>query len=685
MAATPEESPGKADPEPFSPSIFLDLPPTPHPPEHDGEENPAASSDELVLPFISRMLMEDEIDDHQCPDHPSLLQVQQLYSQILSAGACCSDSVATNRNGAGDVFSPSSGVTEFANATWPYDPARLSQLLLSTASPDMGGAGLGDDITTDDANQLFLPQQEGTTVVFHQNRVTMDMLNLAFLRGIEEAKKFLPTDNNLLVSRVRKDEEVDGMLLFQGIGNGWGRKNRHNWDGLQTEMGRNNKLMAPEPEETGEVVDEIINNDFRLCINEMQGLSITTGSEDEKNTRKGNGKPAQGKQSSHEAVDLRTLLIHCAEAVSMDDRHSATELLGQIKQHSSPRGDSNQRLAHCFAMGLEARLAGTGNQMYKLVMAKRIPLVEYLKAYQLYLTASCFKIMAYKFSNMTIAKVSAGRKKVHIVDYGMHHALQWSSLLEWLGTLEDGPPEVRFTGIDHPQPGFRPAALIEETGRRLSKCANQFGVTFKFRSIMKKWENVSVDDLNIDADEVLIINSMFHFGNLMDDSSDIYSPSPRDVVLSNIQKMRPHIFILCVKNCSSGAPFFVTQFREALFYYSAMFDMLDATIPRDNDHRLLLERDFLGRSALNVIACEGPDRVERLETYKQWQMRNHRAGLRQLPLDPDVVKIIRKNVKDRYHKDFVIDVDHQWLLEGWKGRILCAMSTWVADDAVSKH
>ncbi|CAL5086483.1 unnamed protein product [Urochloa decumbens] len=659
MAATPEEYP-----EPFSPSVFLDLPPTPRP-VGDGEENPAASSDDLVLPFILRMLMEDDIDDNQCPDHPALLQVQQPYAQILSdaavtAAACSSDSAATNANGNGaDTLSPSSGAAEFTNATWPYDPAQLSQLLLSTPSPNVG-AGLGDDIAADDFSKLFLPQQEGTIVGFHQNRVTMDMLNLAFLRGIEEAKKFLPNDNNLLVSRVRKDEEVDGMPLLQGIGNGKGCKKRRNWDDLQAEMGRNNKLIVPEPEEAGEMVDEIIINDFRLCINEMQGLSITTGSEDEKNTWKGNGKPAQGKQSSHEAVDLRTLLIHCVQAVSMDDRHSASELLGRIKQHSSPRGDSNQRLAHCFAVGLEARLAGTGSQVYKSLMSKRTPLVEYLKAYQLYLTASCFKIMAYKFSNMIIAKVSAGRNKVHIVDYGMHHALQWSSLLGWLGTLEDGSPEVRFTGIDLPQPGFRPAALVEETGRRLSKCAHQFGVKFKFRS-------------------------MFHFGNLTDDSSDIYSPSPRDVVLSNIQKMRPDIFILCVKNSSYRAPFFVTRFREALFYYSAMFDMLDATIPRDSDHRLLLERNFLGRSALNVIACEGLDRVERLETYKQWQLRNHRAGLRQLPLDPDIVKVIRKNVKDRYHKDFVIDVDHQWLLEGWKGRILCAMSTWVSDDAVSEH
>jgi len=33
-------------------------------------------------------------------------------------------------------------------------------------------------------------------------------------------------------------------------------------------------------------------------------------------------------------------------------------------------------------------------------------------------------------------------------------------------------------------------------------------------------------------------------------------------------------------------------------------------------------------------------------------------------------------VKDIYHKDFVIDEDSGWLLQGWKGRIIYAISTW---------
>ncbi|CAN6382177.1 unnamed protein product [Urochloa humidicola] len=468
-------------------------------------------------------------------------------------------------------------------------------------------------------------------------------------------------------------------MFHQSSANGGrGRKNRHrNWDDcleLESETGRNSKLLAPEPEETGETVDKMVFDGYLMCLNNMKSLRITMDTDAKNNnTNKGN-----------EAVDLRTLLIHCAQAVSMDDHRSATQLLRQIKQQSTPRGDANQRLAYCFAEGLEARLAGTGSHLYKSLMAKRTSVVEFLKAYQLYLAVSCFKMTAFRFSNMTISKAIADKKKLHIVDYGVNYGCQWPNLLEFLAKRKGGPPEVRMTCIDLPEPGFRPTARIEETGRRLSNFARLCGLPFKFHSIAAKWETVCVDDLNIDPDEVLVVNSITQFQNLMDEGIDIYSPSPRDVVLSNIRKMRPDVFILSVVNGSYNAPFFVTRFREALFYYSAIFDMLDSTAPRDNDQRLVVERDLVGRCALNVITCEGSDRVERPEIYKQWQVRNCQAGLRQLPLSPDTFKVLSEKVRNQYHKEFVIDVDRHWLLQGWKGRILYAMSTWSADDAISE-
>ncbi|CAO1940234.1 unnamed protein product [Urochloa humidicola] len=654
-----------AEDEPFSPSDFLDLPRSPD----------AWQDDELVLTFITRVLMEEEEEDIN-GGNSALLEVQQPFADILS-GTANTSTISANTDGSVAPFSAAPAFA--ANASWPYDPAKLSQLLLS---PDMGGqhghgssstllpAGAGED------ESLSLP---ASTLFNHggNNKVTMDMLNQAFLKGMEEANKFLPTNNTLLTDTDHGGTSLSN-LLRDNNNNCRGRKNRHsNWDNLEAETGRSCKLMVPESEEASQMDEEFIQNGYQSLVDKMMNMSISMDTEaDRKKIRKGKG-------GASEAVDLRTLLIHCAQAVASDDRLHATLLLNGIKQRSSPRGDATQRLAHCFAEGLEARLAGTGSQVYSSLMSRRTPAVEFHKAYQLYLTVCCFQMVAFKFSNMTITKAIAGRKKVHIVDYGEHYRFQWPILLGCMATWEGGRPEVKITGINLPQPGFRPAAQIEQTGRRLTNFAHQCGIPFKFHSIVAKWETVCADDLNIEPDEVLIVNGLFHLGNLMDEGGDIDSPSPRDMVLNNIQKMRPDVFILCTENSSYNAPFFLTRFREALFYYSAMFDMMDATTSRDNVERTWVEQDLFGRRALNAIACEGSDRVERPETYRQWQVRNNQAGLRQLPLDLDIVKTVSNQVKYGYHKDFFVDVDQQWLLQGWKGRVLYAMSTWVANNATS--
>jgi len=103
MAASPEDF--VADPaEPFSPSIFLNLPPTPCP-EGNGEGKDPAS-DDLGLPFIERMLMEEGIDDeffYQYPDHPALQQAQESYTRVLS------DATADSSSDGSPTVSVSSG------------------------------------------------------------------------------------------------------------------------------------------------------------------------------------------------------------------------------------------------------------------------------------------------------------------------------------------------------------------------------------------------------------------------------------------------------------------------------------------------------------------------------------------------------------------------------------------------
>uniref|UniRef100_A0A2P2Q9X1 Uncharacterized protein n=1 Tax=Rhizophora mucronata TaxID=61149 RepID=A0A2P2Q9X1_RHIMU len=91
----------------------------------------------------------------------------------------------------------------------------------------------------------------------------------------------------------------------------------------------------------------------------------------------------------------------------------------------------------------------------------------------------------------------------------------------------------------------------------------------------------------------------------------------------------------------------------------------------------MLEMEVYGREVMNVVACEGLERIERPETYKQWHVRIMRAGFQTQSLEQKLINKFRAMLKANYHKDFVIDGDNDWMLQGWKGRTISASSCWL--------
>uniref|UniRef100_A0ACD5UQQ1 Uncharacterized protein n=1 Tax=Avena sativa TaxID=4498 RepID=A0ACD5UQQ1_AVESA len=631
MAATPEEVLGFVKPPPRS--IFLDLPRAPHTHKQPHHVH-------MALDNISRMLMEEDTVETilcQYPENPILLQVQQPFEQILSSAS----EYITSSNGQESLIMLSSALVPIQDSsTHLHNRDLASSTLNSTDS--------------------ILSPTEGSTSM-------QTLSTMAFLKGMEEARLFLPGGDNLRLACKRRIHE-DGDIRHDDVG-----------------RRRQQIMISGQPSESEEqaaahnLLDQLMLKDGGLCSGAMQKL---TSEVKQHNIRMQVPRMRRG-MVQMSVVDLETQLIRCAEAVATNDRHNAGKLLEKIKGHSSPMGATTERLAHYFAEGLEARLAGAGSQLYRLLMTiKYSSVVEFVKAYQLYMDATCSTKVAFVFSNKTIYNIAVGKSKLHIVHYGIGDGLQWTDLLRWFAEREGGPPEVRITGINSPQ---HPAKRTEEAGRRLILCASKLGVSFKFRAITAKFETVRAEDLDINPDEVLIVNSIFQFRALMDESLIADRINPRDRVLNTIRKMKPAIFIHGVVNASYCAASFVTRFRQALYNFSAAFDLMEATVPRDNNLRLVVERDIFARSAINIIACEGADRVERTQHYKEWHARNQRAGLMQLPLDPDIIRVLKAQVKKHCQKHFMINEDHQWLLQGWKGRALTALSIWAATDVTSSQ
>ncbi|KAK9059583.1 hypothetical protein SSX86_020287 [Deinandra increscens subsp. villosa] len=522
-----------------------------------------------------------------------------------------------------------------------------------------------------------------------QNIFTDSESILQFQRGMEEAKKFLPPSKPLIVDldkynlpsdatssspevvvKVEKVEIDNSLNGFRGRKHFQLEENSYE----DERISKQSAVYEDEEVELSEMFDKIL-----LCTNAKgeptPGCGDLPNQSNLQYVYSGWNAPVWG--PGNDSIDIRTLLINCAQSVAADDYKIASEQLKQIRQHTSPSGNASQRLAHIFALGLEARMSGTGSQIYESQKASGISAADKLKAFQSYMSSCPFKKNEIYFANRTIYEAALSSSTLHVVDFGIAYGFQWPILIKHLADKPGGPPKLRITGIEFPQPGFRPAERVEETGRRLATYCERFKVPFEYNAIaIKNWEMINIDDLKLQRNEFLAVNALARFENLLDETS-FTDCSPRDAVLKLIRDMKPDIFVHSVINGSYSAPFFVTRFREALFHFSALFDMLDATIERENEQRKNFEKEFYGRQVMNVIACEGPQRVERPETYKKWQVRTTRAGFKPRRIDSEVVSQVKSKVKIGYHKDFVFDEDGKWMLQGWKGRILYAITCWV--------
>ncbi|KAL1817217.1 hypothetical protein DCAR_0521639 [Daucus carota subsp. sativus] len=704
---------------------FLDIPNPPDEPGYATTISPTGSSEldspdenELsdgMLKFLDEILMEDVIDERPSMFHdPLALQAsEKSFNEVVSKKYPSSPygqmDIYQGVESPDDYFSrspsensTSSGGTSSENYFEPL------QSVADSGGPESSNVQnlTQEDFTSNPGSRLpwsvipdnsFSNNINGDMNAAVSTQAVQSIFSeresiLQFQRGMEEANKFLPDISQLLVNldnyklptkakevppaiqvKIEKDEEISPSSSRR-------RKHYLRQDSMiEDERSSKQSAVYDEEVELSEMFDKVLLYEPGCGKEEpIEWNPVSPLENGPTHEYDGSRSHSTITENYSEAVDLRTLLINCAQSVACEDRKTAYEQLKLIREHSSASGDASQRLGFIFANGLEARMTGTGSQLYAAALSsrRRISATEMLKAYQAYLSACPFKKTSVLFSNKMILEKASNATTLHIIDFGIQYGFQWPVLIQLLSKRPGGPPKLRITGIELPQPGFRPAEYMEATGRRLQSYCQRFNVSFEYNPIARqKWETITVEDLKIEKNEVVAVNCFLRFENLLDES--VVVNNPRDAVLKLIRQVNPAIFVQAIVNGSYSAPFFVTRFREALYHYSSFLDLLDTNIPSDNQQRLDFEREFCGREVMNVVACEGVERVERPERYNQWQIRNTRAGFKLHPLNKELVKKLKEKVKLDFHKDFVFDEDSEWILVGWKGRILHAVSAWV--------
>ncbi|KAK4492931.1 hypothetical protein RD792_000258 [Penstemon davidsonii] len=371
--------------------------------------------------------------------------------------------------------------------------------------------------------------------------------------------------------------------------------------------------------------------------------------------------------------DLKQILVACAKSVSNNDLLMAQWLISELRQIVSVSGEPIQRLGAYMLEGLVARLNASGSSIYKSLKCK-VPVSFELLSYMhtLYEVCPYFKF-GYMSANGAIAEAMKDEDRVHIIDFKIGQGSQWIPLIQAFGARPGGPPRIRITGIDDLTSAYARGGGLNIVGRRLSKLAEKFKVPFEFRGVDKSSCDVRVGNLGIRPGESLAVNFAFMLHSMPDES--VSTENHRDRLLRMVKGLHPKVVTLVEHEFNTNTAAFYPRFCEALDYYTAMFDSIDVTLSRVHKERINVEQHCLARDVVNIIACEGTERVERHEPLGKWMSRFKMAGFSSYPLS-SLVNATIKTLLENYCKKYRLEERDGALYLGWLNRDLVASCAW---------
>ncbi|TVU19446.1 hypothetical protein EJB05_35596 [Eragrostis curvula] len=377
--------------------------------------------------------------------------------------------------------------------------------------------------------------------------------------------------------------------------------------------------------------------------------------------------------SNGEARGPKQLLFDCAEAISEYSIDEAQSIIAELRQKVAIQGDPSQRIAAYLVEGLAATIQSSGKGIYRALRCKEAPTLYQLSAMQvLFEICPCYRL-GFMAANYAILEACKGEEVVHIIDFDINQGSQYITLIQFLRSNSNKPRRLRITGVDDSESVHRAVGGLKVVGQRLEKLAEDCGVSLEFRAVAANIGDLTPGMLDCRPGEALIVNFAFLLHHLPDESVSIVNE--RDQLLRMVKGLQPKLVTLVEQEANTNTSPFLTRFREVYDYYSALFDSLDATLPRESPDRMNVERQCLAREIVNILACEGPDRVERYEVAGKWRARMGMAGFVPSPFNGNVIDGIRSQLKS-YCDMYKFEKVHDGLHFGWGDKTLIVSSAW---------
>uniref|UniRef100_A0A1D1ZG27 Protein SCARECROW n=1 Tax=Anthurium amnicola TaxID=1678845 RepID=A0A1D1ZG27_9ARAE len=386
---------------------------------------------------------------------------------------------------------------------------------------------------------------------------------------------------------------------------------------------------------------------------------------------------AESEQEQDSGLQIVHLLLACAESIAKEDNTSARRHLHHLNRVVSPLGDSMQRVAAFFTDALAARLAGEAPSMPTsatnpavATSPKPIPsypaaatTVDGLKIYQILYQACPYIKFAHFTANQAIFEAFESEDRVHIIDLDILQGYQWPAFMQAVAARPGGAPFLRITGVG------APLQAVRETGRHLADLAQSLRVPFEFHPVGEPLEELQPHMLHRRVGEALAVNAVCRLHR-------VATGHHLGTLLGMIRDLAPSIVTIVEQEASHNGPYFLGRFLEALHYYSAIFDSLDATFPADSEARAKVERYLFAPEIMSIVACEGEQRMHRHEKLDKWRRTMEGKGFKGVPLSANAVTQ-SKILLGLYPCDgYRLTEDKGCLLLGWQDRALLAASAW---------
>ncbi|KAL2327937.1 hypothetical protein Fmac_021364 [Flemingia macrophylla] len=373
------------------------------------------------------------------------------------------------------------------------------------------------------------------------------------------------------------------------------------------------------------------------------------------------------------SINLKQLLIVCAKALSENKMKDFDHFIEKCRSVVSITGEPIQRLGAYLVEGLVARKEASGNNIYHALRCREPEGKDLLSYMQILYEICPYLKFGYMAANGAIAEACRNEDHIHIIDFQIGQGTQWTTLLQALAARPGGSPHVRITGIDDPFSKYVRGDGLETIEKRLAALSQTFNIPVEFHGIPVLAPDVTKDMLDVRPGEALAVNFSLQLHHTADESVDM--SNPRDGLLRLVKSLSPKVTTLVEQESNTNTTPFFNRFIETLDYYLAMFESIDESLPRNSKERINVEQHCLARDIVNIIACEGKQRVERHELLGKWKSRLTMAGFCQYPLSSYVNSVIRSLLRC-YSEHYNLEEKDGAMLLGWKDRKLISASAW---------